>query len=148
MFKYEIEFFWRYLGYGTHSIPSKNPFVSHVMPIRKRDCSFIMCIDCWELTKRDINNIYPIQRIDGLSIELYGAMIFTKIDLRSCYYQIRVRVAKHFNKKFRIHHVHFEFQVVPSGLSIPPNYFSRYHEWNFQNLILCSSIMKHLYNNR
>ena len=74
---------------------------------------------------------------------LHGAMIFTKIDLRYFYYQIRVRVVKHLNKIFRIHYVHFEFQVVPSCLSIPPNYFSKYHEWNFQNLIkeVCSCFL-------
>ena len=59
--------------------------------VKKRDGSMRMCIDYHELNKLTIKNKYPLSRIDDLFDQLKGATVFSKIDLRSSYYQLKVR---------------------------------------------------------
>jgi hypothetical protein len=72
-----------------HIRPTKSPFSSSVVLVKKKDGTLWMCIDYQVLNKRTIKNSYPIPRIDELIDELHGACYFSKIDLRS--YQIHVR---------------------------------------------------------
>nr|GEW47949.1 putative reverse transcriptase domain-containing protein [Tanacetum cinerariifolium] len=69
--------------------PSSSPWGAPVLFVKKKDGSFMMCIDYQELNKLTVKNRYPLLRIDDLLDQLQGSSIYSKIDLRSCYYQLR-----------------------------------------------------------
>ncbi|GJS28905.1 putative reverse transcriptase domain-containing protein [Tanacetum coccineum] len=71
--------------------PSSSPWGAPVLFVKKKDGSFRMCIDYRELNKLTVKNRYPLPRIDDLFDQLQGSNIYSKIDLRSGYHQLRVR---------------------------------------------------------
>nr|GEV92050.1 putative reverse transcriptase domain-containing protein [Tanacetum cinerariifolium] len=71
--------------------PSSSPWGAPVLFVKKKDGSFRMCIDYRELNKLTVKNRYPLPRIDDLIDQLQGSSIYSKIDLRSRYHQLRVR---------------------------------------------------------
>ena len=71
--------------------PSASPWGAPVLFVKKKDGSFRMCIDYRQLNKVIIKNKYPIPRIDDLFDQLQGACVFSKIDLRSGYHQLKIR---------------------------------------------------------
>ncbi|GKA36004.1 zinc finger, CCHC-type containing protein [Tanacetum coccineum] len=71
--------------------PSFSPWGALILFFKKKDGSFRMCIDHQELNKLTVKNRYPLPRIDDLFVQLQGSSVYSKIDLRSCYRQIRVR---------------------------------------------------------
>nr|GFC23634.1 putative reverse transcriptase domain-containing protein [Tanacetum cinerariifolium] len=71
--------------------PSSSSWGAPVLFVKKKDGSFRMCIDYQELNKLTVKNRYPISRIDDLFDQLQGSSIYSKIDLRSGYHQLRVR---------------------------------------------------------
>ncbi|GJV98001.1 hypothetical protein Tco_1549578 [Tanacetum coccineum] len=70
--------------------PSTSPWGAPVL-FKKKDKSFRMCIGYWELNKLTVKNRYPLPRIDDLFDQLQGSSVYSKIDLRSGYHQLRVR---------------------------------------------------------
>ncbi|GKC92890.1 putative reverse transcriptase domain-containing protein [Tanacetum coccineum] len=82
-----------------------------------------MCIDYRELNKLTVKNRYPLSRIDDLFDQLQGSSVYSKIDLRSGYHQLRVRDEDISKMAFRIRYGHYEFQVMPFGLSNAPAVF-------------------------
>ncbi|GKE73725.1 putative reverse transcriptase domain-containing protein, partial [Tanacetum coccineum] len=103
--------------------PSSSPCGAPILFVKKKDGSFWMCIDYRELNKLTIKNRYPLPRIDDLFDQLQGSSVYLKIDLRFGYHQLRVRDEDIPKTAFRTHYGHYEFQVMPFGLSNAPAVF-------------------------
>ncbi|KAL4362299.1 hypothetical protein GQ457_04G021100 [Hibiscus cannabinus] len=97
--------------------PSTSPWGAPILFVRKKDESLRMCIDYRQLNKMTMKNKYPLQRIDDLFDQLGGASIFSKIDLRYGYYQLKVREQDVLKTAFRTRYWHYEFSVMPFGLT-------------------------------
>nr|GFA72908.1 putative reverse transcriptase domain-containing protein [Tanacetum cinerariifolium] len=100
--------------------PSSSPWGAPVLFVKKRDGSCWMCIDYRELNKLTVKNRYPLLGIDDLFDQLQGSSVYSKIDLRSGYHQLRVREEDVPKTAFRTRYGHFEFQVMPFGLTNAP----------------------------
>ncbi|GJU81466.1 putative reverse transcriptase domain-containing protein [Tanacetum coccineum] len=104
--------------------PSSSPWGAPVLFVKKKDGSFRMCIDYRELNKLTVKNLIPSSRSTlDLFDQLQGSSVYSKIDLRSGYHQLRVRDEDIPKTAFRTRYGHYEFQVMPFGLTNAPAVF-------------------------
>ena len=90
---------------------------------KKNDKTLRLCIDYRQLNRVTIKNRYPLLRIDDLFDQLRGARVYSNIDLRTGYHQLRVKKADIPKTTFRTQYGHFEFTVMPFGLTNAPTAF-------------------------
>nr|GEX65569.1 putative reverse transcriptase domain-containing protein [Tanacetum cinerariifolium] len=103
--------------------PCSSPWGALVLFVKNKDGSFQMCIDYLELNKLTVKNCYLLLRIDDLFDQLQRSSVYSKIDLRSGYHQLRVHEEDIPKTAFRTRYGHYEFQVMPFGLSNAPVVF-------------------------
>nr|GEZ70570.1 putative reverse transcriptase domain-containing protein [Tanacetum cinerariifolium] len=100
-----------------------SPWEAPVLYVKKKDGSFRMYIDYRELNELTVRNRYPLPRIDDLFDQFQGSSVYSKIDLRSGYHQLRVREEDIPKTAFKTRYRHYEFQVMSFGLTNAPVVF-------------------------
>ena len=103
--------------------PSTSPWGAPVLFSKKKDKTIRLCIDYRQLNRVTIKNRYPFPRIDDIFSQLRGLRVYSKIDLRTMYHQLRVREIDIPKTTFRTRYGHFEFTVMPFGLTNAPTTF-------------------------
>jgi hypothetical protein len=101
--------------------PSKSPYGA--LFVHKKDGTLRMCVDYRALNKATMKNRYPLPRIDNLFDRLSGAKVFSRIDLRSGYYQIQIAKGDERKTAYRTKYGSYEFLVMPFGLTNAPATF-------------------------
>jgi len=91
--------------------------------VKKKDGTLRLCIDYLQLNKVTVKNRYPLPRINDLFDQLKGVKVFSKIDLRSGYYHMRIKGQDVLKTAIRTRDGHFEFLVLPFGLTNAPALF-------------------------
>nr|GEX12423.1 putative reverse transcriptase domain-containing protein [Tanacetum cinerariifolium] len=114
---------------GAAPASSSLPWGALVLFIKKKDRSFQMCIDYRELNKLTVKNCYPLPRIDDVFDQLQGSSVYSKIDPRSSYHQLRVHEEDIPKTAFKTRYGHYEFQVIPFGLTNTPAVFMDLMNW-------------------
>ena len=103
--------------------PSVSLWGAPVLFVKKKDGTIRMCIDYWQINKVTVKNKYPLPRIEDLFDQLKGAGVFSKIDLRLGYYQLRVKDVDVPKTAFKTRYGHSEFLVMPFGFTNAPTSF-------------------------
>ena len=103
--------------------PITSPWGAPVIFEKKKDKTLRLCIDYRQLNRVTIKNRYPLSRINDLFDQLRGERVYSKINLRIGYHQLRVREADIPKTAFRTRYGHFEFTVMPFGLTNAPTTF-------------------------
>ena len=100
--------------------PSMSPWGAPLLFVKKKDGSMHLCIEYRELNKRTVKNKYPLHRIEDLFGQLRGAIVFSTIDLRSGYHQIKIKNEDIPKIAFWTRYGHYEFMVMSFGLTNAP----------------------------
>jgi len=114
--------------------PSKSPAGSPILFVPKKDGSLRLCVDYRGLNKVTIKNRYPLPLISEILDRVVGAQYFSKIDLKEAYHRIRIQEGDEWKTAFRTRYGHYEYLVLPFGLTNAPATFQSLIQQTLQGL--------------
>jgi hypothetical protein len=103
--------------------PRSSPWGAHVLFVEKKDGTQWICVDYWSLNEGTIKNKYPLSRIEDLFDQIKWASVFSKIDLRLGYHQLKIWESDIPKTTFHIWYGLYEYTVLSFGLTNAPAYF-------------------------
>src|SRR2546423_2800617 len=114
---------------------SKSPAGAPILFVPKHDGTLRLCVDYRGLNGITIKNRYPLPLISEIMDRVSGATWFSKIDLKDAYYRIRIKVGDEWKTAFRTRYGHYEFLVMPMGLTNAPAAFQAYINHALRGLV-------------